>query len=137
MNNDVTEPQYISKQQLDNSREMISNYNSIVDSLVRKKIFSFEMPIDNTARDIPFVPQSGAFLILVQGIDDGMPAYTAACSKVAVAAAGSISALDSQAGSGATWNTITLAITSTATNFQIAHTKAASGDFLVTVIGWA
>lgn len=136
MNDDVTEPRYISDSMLDNRREIISGWNSIIDSVIRKKIISFQIPIDNTARDIPFVPSCGAFLIFVQGVEDGMPTLISACSKVAVASAGSVANLGSQAGSGATWNAITLTISSTATNFQIAHSLALSDDFLLTIIGW-
>ena len=137
MNDDITEPTYVSKDIYQSEREMISNYNNVIDSLVRKKIFSFEMPIDNTARNIQFLPQTGSFIILVQGTEDGMPTLTSVCSKVTVGGAGAIANLGSQAGSAGTWNAITLAITSTATNFQIAHTLAQSGDFLITIIGWA
>jgi len=130
------EPGYISARELKDERQTILNHNLIVDSLRRKKVFTTELQIDNTARDIPFLPTNGAFLILVQGVDNEMPTLISACTKVDVGVAGAIANLGSQNGTGATWNTAALTISSTATNFQIAHSLAQTGDFLITVVGW-
>ena len=130
-------PRYFNAIDFDNKIVTIDNLNTIVSNIIQKKVYSFEIPVDDTARDIPFLPTRGAFIISVQGSENEMPCLTVACSKSTAGSAGSVSALDSQAGTGATWNANVLSITSTATNFQIAHDLAATvGTFYITLTGW-
>lgn len=94
------------------------------------------MAISNTAASIQNLPNFGSYIICVSGSTTGMPCTTAALCKASNAASGSISVLTSQAGTAAPWIGATLTITSTSTNFQIAHSVAATtGTFNIRFIG--
>jgi hypothetical protein len=64
-----------------------------------------------------------------------LPTITASLCKASAIGAGSIAVLGSQVGTGA-WAGNALTITSTATNFQIAHNRAGvTGNFNIRLIG--
>lgn len=103
----------------------------------------FPFSITDIAQNIPNLPTFGAFIICVSGsvspnavlTTDSLPTITASLCKSYIANAGSVAVLGSQAGNGA-WAGITLTITSTATNFQIAHNKASTaGNFNIRILG--
>lgn len=95
----------------------------------------FPIPITDTASDIPNIPNFGAFIVCVSGVDSTLPTITASLCKADATAGGSIAVLGSQVGTGA-WAANALTITSTATNFQIAHDRAAvTGNFNIRIIG--
>jgi hypothetical protein len=95
----------------------------------------FPWPITSTAANIPNVPNFGAFIICISGETSTLPTLTASLCKADATAAGSIAVLGSQVGTGA-WAGNALTITSTATNFQVAHDRAGvSGNFNIRVIG--
>ena len=121
---------------IDNNSTNLENLNSIVTNVNGKNIVTFEMLIDDTARNISFVPTVGSFLIAVQGNEDTMPTCLYACCKSTSTGAGSVSSLAAQAGTGTTWNTNALTISAAASNYQIAHDLAVVvGTFYITVIG--
>lgn len=105
-------------------------------SVANSKVYSFfPIPISDTANDIPNLPNFGAFLVMVSGIDSTLPTLTTNLCKSDATAAGSVAVLGSQPGTQ-TWATFTLTITSTATNFQIAHNKTGFiGNFNIQIIG--
>lgn len=110
-------------------------YSDIAEAVNAKDNIYFDMAITSTAQDIPNVPNYGAFIICVSGTDSTLPTITASLCKADSAAAGSVATLGSQVGTGA-WAGNALTITSTATNFQIAHNRAGvTGNFNIKFIG--
>lgn len=95
----------------------------------------YPIAITSTAQNIPFLPTFGAFIICVSGINSTLPTITASLCKADATASGSVAVLGSQAGTG-TWAGFVLTITSTATNFQIAHNNTGvTGNFNIQYIG--
>jgi len=93
------------------------------------------MQISSVATNIPLIGAFGSFLITVAGQNSSQPVLSAALSKSDSGIAGVINVLSSQAGTGA-WAANTLTITSTATNFQIAHNRAGVTDsFNIRIVG--
>ena len=110
-------------------------YEQIAQTVNNKDNISYTMPISSTATDILSAPRYGAFIICVSGVDSTLPTLTASLCKADATAAGSIAVLGSQAGTGA-WAANNLTITSTTTNFQIAHDRTGvTGAFSIRLIG--
>lgn len=120
-------------------------YEDLASSLNNKDNIFFPIAITDTAENIPNIPNFGSFIICVSGKDpvkDGtgaivgwLPTITASLCKSSAAASGSVAVLGSQAGVG-TWSPFVLTITSTATNFQIAHNNTGvTGNFNIRFIG--
>ena len=110
-------------------------YEDIAFTVNNKDNIFFEASITSTASNIPNLPNFGAYIICVSGTDSTLPTLTASLCKSTANIAGSVAVLGSQNGSGA-WAGISLTITSTATNFQIAHNRAGvSGNFNIKTIG--
>lgn len=95
----------------------------------------FSLNITSTAQDIPNISTYGSFIILCSGVISSMPTNVSSLSKSSESGAGAIATLSSQVGI-TDWAAVNLTITSTATNYQIAHSGAAtlSGDFYIKVI---
>jgi hypothetical protein len=111
-------------------------YEDIAFAVNNKDASYFEIPITNTAVNIPNIANFGAFIVCVSGATTGLPCITAALSKASSAAIGDVFPLNFQAGTVAPWVAATLTISSTATNFQIAHSVAATtGNFNIRIIG--
>jgi len=95
----------------------------------------FPWPITSTATNFPNVPNFGAFIVCISGESSTLPTLTASLCKADATASGSIAVLGSQVGTGA-WAGNALTITSTATNFQVAHNRTGvTGNFNIRVIG--
>lgn len=110
-------------------------YEDIASSVNLKDNIYFPMAITSTAQNIVNAPNFGAYIICVSGVDSTLPTLTASLCKADMTASGSIAALGSQVGTGA-WAGNALTITSTATNFQIAHNRTGvSGNFNIRLIG--
>lgn len=110
-------------------------YEEIAFAVNNKDNNFFQIPITSTASNIPNVPNFGAFIISVSGSLSTLPTLTVSLCKADATAAGSIAVLGSQVGTGA-WAGNALTITSTATNFQIAHNRAAvTGNFNIRIVG--
>lgn len=120
-------------------------YADIAETVNSKDNIYFDFAITSTAQNIPNIPNFGAFLICVSGslpdtnaagtVLGYLPTLTASLCKSSQVAGGSIAVLGSQAGTGS-WAAINLTITSTTTNFQIAHNNAGvSGNFNIKFIG--
>jgi len=105
-------------------------------SAVNSKDFNFyPMAISDVPQNILNLPTFGAFLICVSGVDSTLPTITASLCKADRTAAGSVTGIGAQVGTVA-WAGNALAITSTATHFQIAHDRAGvTGNFNVRIIG--
>lgn len=111
-------------------------YEDIAFSVNYKDFIYFPMAITDTATSITNMFTYGSFLICVSGVDSGLPCLTASLCKSSSTAAGSISVIGSQAGTTAPFAAATLTITSTTTNFQIAHSVASTtGNFNIRFIG--
>lgn len=110
-------------------------YEEIAFCLNNKDNIYFQIPISNTAADIPNLPNFGAFIVCVSGTLSTLPTLTVSLCKADATASGSIAVLGSQVGTGA-WAGNALTITSTATNFQIAHDRAGvTGNFNIRIMG--
>jgi hypothetical protein len=110
-------------------------YEDIAFSVNFRDFNFFPMPITSTAQNILLMPNFGSFVICVSGITSSLPTLTAALNKASSTAAGSIAVLGSQAGTDA-WAGFNLTISSTTTNFQIAHNNAGiTGQFNLRIIG--
>jgi len=110
-------------------------YEDIAFAVNNKDNIFFQIPITSTAADIPNLPNFGAYIVCVSGTDSTLPTLTASLCKSDATAAGSIAVLGSQVGTGA-WAGNALTITSTATNFQIAHNRAGvTGNFNIRIMG--
>lgn len=110
-------------------------YEQFAQTINNKDNIYYQMAITSTAQNILNVANFGAFIICVSGVDSSLPTLTASLCKASSTAGGSITVIGSQVGTGA-WAGNALTITSTATNFQIAHNRAGiSGNFNIRVIG--
>lgn len=110
-------------------------YEDIANTVNNKDNNFFQIPITSTAQDMYNVPNFGAYLVCISGTDSSLPCLTASLVKSDAAVAGVINVLGTQAGTGA-WAGINLTITSTATNFQIAHNRAnVTGNFNINIVG--
>jgi hypothetical protein len=110
-------------------------YQDIAFAVNERDNTEFPFAITSTAQNIPNLPNFGAFIICVSGSNTTLPTLTASLCKADATAAGSIATLGSQVGTSA-WAGNALTITSTATNFQIAHNRAGvTGNFNIRIIG--
>lgn len=110
-------------------------YEDIANAVNVRDFNFFPMGISDVPADIVNLPNFGAYIICISGVDSTQPTLTASLCKSDATAAGAIAVLGSQAGTGA-WAATNLTITSTATNFQIAHNRAAFiANFNVRIIG--
>ncbi len=110
-------------------------YEDIALTVNNKDNNFFQIPITSTASNIYNLPNYGAYLVTVSGTDSGLPAITASLVKSDAGIAGVVNVLGTQAGTGA-WAGNVLTITSTATNFQIAHNRAGvTGNFNINITG--
>lgn len=110
-------------------------YEDIAFAMNSKDPKFFTAEITSVARNIPNLPNFGAFIICVSGQLTSLPTLNASLVKSSSTGAGVINVLGTQAGTGA-WAGNVLTITSTATNFQIAHNRAGvSGNFNIRIIG--
>ena len=111
-------------------------YEDIAFTVNNKDDDYFQIAITDVASNIPNLPNFGSFIICVSGSVTGLPTITASLTKASASSAGVIVVLGSQAGTTAPWVAATLTITSTATNFQINHSVAATtGNFNIRIIG--
>lgn len=110
-------------------------YEEIAFNVNSRDYVWFTIPISDVASDIPNIPNFGAFIVCVSGVDSTQPVKTWSLVKSTTTNAGVINILGTQAGTG-TWAGINLTITSTATNFQIAHNNAGvTGNFKIRILG--
>jgi hypothetical protein len=110
-------------------------YEELAQAINERDNSYFPWPITSVAENIPNVPNFGAYLICISGVDTTLPTLTASLCKADSTASGSVAVLGSQVGTGA-WSGNSLTITSTATNFQVAHDRTGvSGNFNIRVIG--
>ena len=103
---------------------------------VNQKVGSyFEIPITSSAVNIPNLPLFGAYILCISGTLSTLPCLVVALSKASASASGVVAVLTHQAGTGA-WATYVLTVTSTATNFQIAHNNTGvTGNFNIQILG--
>lgn len=95
----------------------------------------FPIAITSTAANIPNMPNFGAFVLCVSGVDSTLPTLNVSLCKASATGAGSIAVLGSQVGTGA-WAGNAVTVTTTASNFQIAHNRAGvSGNFNIRILG--
>jgi hypothetical protein len=110
-------------------------YEDIAFTVNNKDNTFFQIPISSTASNIPNLPNFGAFVVCISGSDSTLPTITASLCKSSAIGAGSIAVLGSQVGTAA-WAGNSLTITSTATNFQIAHNRAGvNANFNIRILG--
>lgn len=111
-------------------------YEDIAFAVNNKDNRFFPFAITDAPADIPNLPNFGAYCICISGVQSGLPTYTAMLNKPDENVAGTISNITQGAGTVAPFIGSVLSITSTATNFQIAHNAAGkSGNFNIKFIG--
>ncbi len=109
-------------------------YEDIAFTVNNKDNDYFEIPISSTAANIPNVPNYGAFIVCVSGTNSTLPTLTASLCKADATASGSVAVLGHQAGTSS-WAGFVLTITSTSTNFQIAHNNTGiTGNFNIRIL---
>lgn len=117
-------------------------YEDVAFSVNERDNSAFAIEITDTPAAITNVPNYGAFIVCVAAapvlpplVNGTLPTLTASLCKSSIGVAGQVVVLGSQVGSGA-WAGINLTITSSATNFLIAHNNAGiSGDFNIRICG--
>lgn len=110
-------------------------YEDIANAVNDRDFIYYAIDVSSTASDIPNLANFGSFIVCVSGVDSTLPTLTASLCKSDATAAGSVAPLGSQVGT-VTWAGFALTITSTATNFQIAHNNAnITASFNIRVIG--
>jgi hypothetical protein len=110
-------------------------YEDIAFSTNNKDSIFFPIAITSTPTNITNLPNFGAYIVAVSGTLSTLPTLTASLCKSDATAAGSIAVLGSQVGTGA-WAGFSLTITSTSTNFQIAHNNTGvTGNFNIRIMG--
>ena len=112
-------------------------YEDIAFNVNARDIRSFTIPISTTAFTIPNLPQFGAFIICVSGTESQLPSGVWALCKSDAAVAGvGLTPLTSQNRTGSIWNAKSLTVTSTGTNYQIAHNLSnVTGSFNIRIMG--
>lgn len=117
-------------------------YEDISASVNSKDFNYFEIPVTNTATNIPNIPNFGSYLVCISAnrqAPDGSwpPSTTVALCKSSATVAGTVAVITSQAGQGGgVWGAATLTVTATATNYQINHSVAATtGNFNIRIVG--
>lgn len=119
-------------------------YEDIAFAVNNRDYIFFPISVTDTPTNIPNIPNFGAFIVCVSGGDtvttgpvvtgDTLPTLTASLCKSDSTAAGQIVVLGSQVGTG-TWAGNSILITSTASNFQIAHDRAgATANFNIRIL---
>lgn len=112
-------------------------YEAISQAVNAKDSSFFPISITSTATNIPGVPSFGAFVVAVSGVSSTLPTATWCLCKADATSSGAsgIAVLAFQAGTS-TWSGKVLTITSTATNFQIAHNNTGvTGSFNIRIMG--
>lgn len=110
-------------------------YEDIAQVVNNKDDRFFTLAVTDTAQDIPLIPTFGAFIICVSGTTSTLPSITASLCKSDGTAAGSITTLGSQIGTGS-WAGNTIIISSSSSNFQIRHDRTGfTGNFNIKFIG--
>jgi len=111
-------------------------YKKIAYSVNQKDWIYTPMAITYTATNILNLPTFGSYIVCVSGVTTGLPCLVAALSKASNAAAGTVEELTFQAGTDSPFSGATLTITSTTTNYQIAHSvENTTGSFNIRIIG--
>ena len=113
-------------------------YEDIAFAMNVRDFVAYPISITDVASNIPNIPNYGSFLVCVAGTESTQPTGIWTLCKADSTAAGTMGAtnpLCSQPGTG-NWLGNVLTITSTATNFQIAHNRANfPANFLIRIIG--
>ena len=98
-------------------------YEEVASAITDREIPYYQIAVTTAATNIPFLPTFGSYILCVSGDKSDLPVKTWSLVKSTEDAVGVINVLGTQAGSGS-WAATNLTITSTATNFQIAHDRA-------------
>lgn len=110
-------------------------YEDIANAVNSRDFIYFTIDISSTATNIPNLSQFGSFIVAVSGVESTLPTLTASLCKADATSSGSVSALGSQVGT-VDWSGNALTITSTSTNFQIAHNRTGiTGSFNIRIMG--
>lgn len=96
---------------------------------------AFQIPVSTTATNLPILNTFGAYIICVYGVISSQPVKTVSLVKSTSSNAGVINVLGTQQGSGA-WAGKDVTLTSTGTNFQIAHNlSGVVANFYIRLVG--
>jgi hypothetical protein len=114
---------------------LTSLYENIASTVNNKDNLYYDFSITSFSANIPNLPNYGAYIICVSGVDSTLPTITASLCKADASASGSVAVLGSQVGTGA-WSGNSLTISSSSTNFQISHNRSGiTGNFNIKFIG--
>ena len=126
-------PEYINIEIFDSKRDMLRITNLMLDGLNNRKCLFYEMFISDVAQVLPYMPDFGAYLLVVQGSDYGMPAGTYGVADNGTAA--SVSSIVAINGVG-DWN-VALTVTDSSGDVTIKHGRAGvSARFYITTLGY-
>ena len=110
-------------------------YEDIAFAVNSKDTSYYPMAITSTAQNILNLPSFGAFIVCISGSEETLPTITASLCKASKAAAGSVTGIGSQVGTG-NWAGFALTITAAAGAFQVSHNRAnVTGNFNIRIIG--
>lgn len=111
-------------------------YEDIAFAMNQKDVVYFQIPISPTPAPIPNINTFGAYVVCVSGIISSQPTGVWALCKSNSGNAGvGLTPLTFQPGTGGIWGTFNLAITSSGSNFLIAHNAAVTANFNIRIIG--
>lgn len=114
-------------------------YEDIAYNVNQRDLIAFPIAVTSDFQNIPNVPNSGAFIILISGQLSGMPSAIFGLTKAANNITGLWSKLQDQDGNTGVWAGHELIIQSTTTNFQIKHnlvtTPETVGNFNLRIVG--
>lgn len=111
-------------------------YEDIAFAVNSKDFSFFEISISSSYVNVPNLPNFGAYLLCVSGVDSTQPTGVWALCKSTDSSAGvGTTPLNSQAGSGS-WAGNVLTINAAAQNFQIKHDRAGvTANFNIRIVG--
>lgn len=96
-------------------------------------VTTFTQTITSTPTALERIADYGATLILINGVDSGLPAYSYSTVKSTTGSNGTSATIASQAGTGS-WGGVTLTLTATSSGFDISHSGGASLSGLFKII---
>lgn len=114
-------------------------YEDIAYNVNNRDNKAFLITITSEYQNIPNVPNSGAYIILVNGVSSEMPCSIFILTKASNTAVGVFSTVQYDLGNGTLWGGKQLEVDCTATNFRIRHnlvdTPIVAGSFYLRIVG--
>lgn len=111
-------------------------YEDIAFAVNSKEFDYFEMSISDVFVNIPNMNNFGSYIVAVSGVESGMPCATFTLTKPERDQVGLATRPQSSSPIFGPWATFEILVTSTATNFQIAHNRpGVIANFNINIMG--